>query len=136
MLEIALTQKITPILDDVHSPQLTKMAYRRGPSCQDSRMEGIANFVNDKEKVYTYFYDLASAFDTVEFSALLEELFQAGIRGKSLRLIRNWYTNLVSQVKVFAYISRPFNISRGICQGSVLSPTLFNLVLDPLLSAF
>ena len=41
----------------------------------------------------------------------------------------------VSQVKLGTHLSRPFHISRGICQGSVLSPTLFNLVLDPLLSA-
>ena len=47
----------------------------------------------------------------------------------------DWYSNLVSQVKLGTHLSRPFHISRGICQGSVLSPTLFNLVLDPLLSA-
>ena len=138
VLEIALIQRISPILDDMDIPQLTQTAYRRGASCQDSifaGMEGIANFVNDKENVYTCFYDLASAFDTVEFSVLLEELFLAGIRGKCWRLIRNWYSSLVSQVKLGAYISRPFNVSHGIRQGSVLSPTLFNLVLDPLLSA-
>ena len=31
-------------------------------------------------------------------------------------------------------LSKPFNISWGICQGSVLSPTIFNLVMSPLLS--
>ena len=138
VLEIALIQRITPILDDMDIPQLTQTAYRRGASCQDSifaGMEGIANFVNDKEKVYTCFYDLARTFNTVEFIVLLEELFQARIRGKCWRLIRNWYSNLVSQEKLGAYISRPFNVSCSIRQGSVLSPTLFNLVLNPLLSA-
>ena len=138
VLEIALIQRISPILDDKDIPQLTQTAYRRGTSCQDSifaGMKGIANFVNDKENVYTCFYDIASDFDTVEFSVLLEELFLAGIRGKCWRLIRNWYSNLVSQVKLSAYISRPFNVLCGICQGFFLSPTLFNLVLDPLLSA-
>ena len=38
-------------------------------------------------------------------------------------------------MKLGTHLSKPFNISRGIHQGSVLSPTLFNLVLDPLLSA-
>ena len=60
-------QRITPILDDADIRQLTQTAYRKGASCQDSifaGMEANAKFVNDKEKVYTCFYDLASAFDT------------------------------------------------------------------------
>ena len=38
-------------------------------------------------------------------------------------------------MKLGTHLSKPFNISRGNRQGSVLSPTLFNLVLDSLLSA-
>ena len=37
--------------------------------------------------MYTRVYDLASAFDTVEFSVLLEKLFNAGIHGKSWRFV-------------------------------------------------
>ena len=49
-------------------------------------------------------------------------------------LLRDWYCNLTSQVKLGSYMSEPFAICRGICQGSILSPMLFNLVMDPLLS--
>ena len=137
VLEITLMQRITPILDDADIQQNSQTAYRKGVSCQDSIFAGIeanSRFVIENEKVYTCFYDLASAFDTVEFSILLDELFQAGISGKCWRLVRNWYGNLVSQVKLGTHLSKSFNISRGIRQGSVLSPTLFNLVIDPLLS--
>ena len=82
VLEIALMQRITPILDVADIPQISQTAYRKGVSCQDSVFAGIeanTRFVIEKEKVYTCFYDLASAFDTVEFSILLDELFQAGI---------------------------------------------------------
>ena len=79
------------------------------------------------------FFDLASAFDTVEFCVLLEQLFNAGIKGKCWRLIHDWYCNVTSRVKLGYSLSVPFNIERGIHQGSVLSPTLFNLVMDQLL---
>ena len=82
-----------------------------------------------------FFYDLASAFDTVEFSVLLTELFTTGIQGKCWRLISHWYRNLISQVKLENNLSRTFCLERGIRQGLVLSPSLFNLVLDPLLSS-
>ena len=51
--------------------------------------EAIEKFTSDGDTVYTCFYDLASAFDTTEFSVLLEELFNAGIRDMSWRLIKN-----------------------------------------------
>ena len=53
--------------------------------------------------------------------------------GKYWRHIRQWYCNPVSQVRLGNTLSKPFNINRGIRQRSVLLPTLFNLVMDPLL---
>ena len=37
-------------------------------------------------------------------------------------------------MKLGSYMSEPFTICRGIRQGSILSPMLFNLIMDPLLS--
>jgi hypothetical protein len=66
VLEIALLQRITPILDVADIPQISQTAYRKGVSCQDCIFAGIkanTRFVIEKEKVYTCFYDLASAFE-------------------------------------------------------------------------
>ena len=132
VFEIILTERISPILEDSGIPQITQTAYRKGVSCQNSisaSHEAIEKFTSDGDTVYTCFHDLASAFDTVEFSVLLEELFNAGICGKSWGLIKNWYCGLVSQVRLGNHLSNPFNITRGIRQGSVLSPLLFNLII-------
>ena len=69
----------------------------------------------------------------MEFCVLLEELFHIGVKGKCWRLIQQWYRDPISQVRLGDLLSKPFNINRGIHQGSVLSPTLFILVTDPLL---
>ena len=81
--------------------------------------------------MYSSFYDLDSAFDTVEFCVLLEELFHAGMKGKYWRLIQQWYCDLMSQAKLDNLLSKPFNISRGICQGFVLSPSTLRSSLGP-----
>jgi len=83
--------------------------------------------------VYSCFYDLTSAFDTVEYPVLLSHLKSAGVTGKAWRLIKQWYTNPMSSVRVCSTVSSQFHIQRGVRQGSVLSPVLFLLVMDPIL---
>ena len=49
-------------------------------------------------------------------------------------VLENWYTNSTSRVRVYnQLLSEPFTIERGVKQGSVLSPTLFLIVMDQLL---
>ena len=55
------------------------------------------------------------------------------MRGKCWRIIKDWYTNLSSQVRLGNQLSSSFSVERGIRQGSVLSPYLFNAVIDALL---
>ena len=59
-------------------------------------------------------------------STLFEHLKISGICGKTWRLIKQWYTNT-------GRYSAPFTLHRGVRQGSVLSPFLFLLVMDPIL---
>ncbi len=76
-------------------------------------------------------YDLQKALDSVEYPVLLENLF--GVNGKAWRLIWSWYQGASCQVKVDGRLSGGFAVERGVKQGSVLSPALFLLVIDPLL---
>ena len=78
-------------------------------------------------------YDLQKAFDSVEIPVLLHRLFEAGINSKTWRLLQDWYTNCNSHVRVGYYNSSSFYLQRSVRQGSVLSPSLFLLVVDPLL---
>ena len=102
--------------------------FRSHLACQ----EAIAKLTREGDHVYSCFYDLASAFDTVEYPVLLSHLKSAGVTGKAWRLIKQWYTNPMSSVRVCGTVSSQFHIQRGVRQVSVLSPVLF-LVMDPIL---
>ena len=137
VLEILLLNRMNVLLDDSGVPQLTQTAYRRNVGCSDSifaSQEVNNKFIKEGDSVYTCYYDLEKAFDTVEFSVLLEQLAYIGIKGKCWRLIKNWHEDLHAQVKVGNLLSCHLQIGRGIRQGSVISPFLFNLVMDPLLA--
>ena len=95
-------------------PQVTQTAYRKGVPCRDAifaGQEAITKFTGEGDNVYSCFYDLASAFDTVEFCILLEQLFHACVKGKCWRLMWQWYCNPTSQVKLGNLLSKPFAIS-------------------------
>ena len=80
-------------------------------------------------------YDLQKAFDSVEYPVLLEKLFDVGVNGKCWRLIKNWYEGTKCRVKLEGgTLSDPYTVERGVKQGSVLSPALFLLVMDSLLT--
>jgi len=68
----------------------------------------------------------------VEYPVFLDRLFDAGINGKMWRLLKNWYEDDSCQVKLDGRLSGRYSVERGVKQGSVLSPTLFLFVMDPL----
>ena len=77
------------------------------------------------------FYDLQKAFHSIQYPVLLKRLYESGVDGRAWRLLRSWYTSPKSMVRVNGLLSSPFTLERGVLQGSVLSPALFLLIMDP-----
>ena len=100
------------------------------------QMPVIARYLREGSRVFMCLYNLEKALDLVEYPVLLDRLFAAGINGKCWRLLKNWYEGAQCSVKTqIGDLSRPFVIERGVKQGSVLSPILFLMVMNPLLSS-
>ena len=70
---------------------------------------------------------------SVRLAVLLKEIYAVGINGKLWHLVKSWYSTSSGRVRIDHHISDKFTISRGVKQGSVLSPTLFLIVMDVLL---
>ena len=66
----------------------------------------------------------------VEYPVLLQRLYDVG---KLWRLLKDWYTGGHCQVRVDGNCSKRLSVERGVKQGSVLSPVLFLIVMNPLL---
>ena len=134
--EIAILNRINPLLLEKGFPHPGQTAYQCGVSCTDaifSTQESILQHMRDGESPTLCCFDLDKAFDSIEYPVLLEHLFKLGIKGICWRLLRNWYTDTMSAVRVEGDLSPSFPICRGVKQGSVLSPTLFIIVMDSLL---
>ena len=74
--------------------------------------------------------DLSKAFDRVSWPALWRALSQQGLSNHMIWMLQNLYRNQEGQVFANDVCSRSFPIRGGVRQGCVLSPRLFNSVLE------
>ena len=83
----------------------------------------------DKD-MYTCFIDYSKAFDRVHHSQLIQCLEKIGIDGKDIRVIANLYWHQKAAIRVQNSLSPHIPIQRGVRQGCVLSPYLFNIYTE------
>ena len=116
------------VFEKADVPNSLQFAYQKGNSCTFGSFvlqEVISQFNEDGSTVYTCFLDLSKAFDTVWIDGLFFKLFNFGVRGKTWRLLRNWYGKMSCCVSLDGLFSDRLSIKQGIRQGGVLSPWLF-----------
>ena len=83
-----------------------------------------------RKKIYACFIDYEKAFDRVFHSVLMEMLSGVNIDSKDRRIIQNLYWKQTASVLTSTGTSEEFEVKRGVRQGCVLSPILFNLYTD------
>ena len=57
-------------------------------------------------------------------------LSEIGVDGKYIKIIRNLYWGQTASVRIMNELSDEIRIQRGVRQGCVASPTLFNLYME------
>ena len=98
--------------------------FRKGMSTTDNIFilhSSISHCVNEKQKLFAAFIDFKKAFDFVVRDVLWYKLFQMGVRGKVLNIIRSMYNNIKSRVKFDNIIIDEFSSFLGVRQGECLS---------------
>ena len=107
--------------------------FRKGRGTRDQ----IANICWIIEKtrafqknIYFYFIDYAKACDYVDHNKLWKILKEMGIPGHLTSLLRNLYAVQEATVRTGHGITDWFQIGKGIHQGCILPPCLFNFYVE------
>jgi hypothetical protein len=142
---ISLSSIIVKIVDliilDRYSDKLItsdhQLGFKRKSSttiCTMLVKEAITYYhVNDSD-VYCTFLDATKAFDRVNYRKLFDKLFQLGLPVVILRLLFIMYTGLSACVLWNGVASKYFPVANGVRQGGILSPILFCVYIDGLIS--
>ena len=107
--------------------------FRKGRGTRDQ----IANIHGNMEKtrefqknIYFCFIDYAKAFDCVDHNKLWKILKETGIPDHLTCLLRNLYTGQKARVRTGHGTTDWFQIGKGVRQGYILLPCLFNLYAE------
>ena len=74
--------------------------------------------------------DLSKAFDCLPHKILLAKLSYYGLSENAVNLISSYLQNRKQQVKINQKLSDWAEIKKGVPQGSILGPLLFNVFLN------
>lgn len=82
--------------------------------------------------VFMCFIDFEKAFDKVQHDKLISILRESGIDDRDANIISKLYSQQKAIVRVENETSEEFSIKRGVRQGCILSPLLFNVYSEQL----
>ena len=85
-----------------------------------------SNRVRLQKNIYLCFTDYAKAFDCVDHHKQWKILKEMGIPDHLTCLLRNLYAGKDATVRTVHGTTDWFQFGKGVCQGCVLSPCLFN----------
>ena len=74
--------------------------------------------------------DLSKAFDCLPHDILICKLNIYGVSEHSFQLIKSYLENRKQQIKIGSTVSDWADICKGVTQGSILGPLLFNVFIN------
>ena len=89
-----------------------------------------------KQRLYVAFVDFKKAYDTINRGKLFQKLKKAQIGDIFLSSLRAMYSSVQYCVKMTNGYTDPIKSFKGLKQGCVLSPILFNMSIDDIESIF
>ena len=102
--------------------------------CIDELLDAWERGREHKSEMYTLFYDIAQAYDSVQRDVLVRRAMRRLCMPPSfIALVADSLTGLTSCVRTAFGVSRHFDVQRSLCQGCPLAPLLFVVLMDALL---
>ena len=107
--------------------------FRKGRGTRDqiANIHQIIKKAREFQKnIYFCFIDYAKAFDCVDHNKLWKILKEMGIPDHLSCLLRNLYAGQEATVRTGHGRTDWFQTAKGVCQGCILSPCLFNFYAE------
>ena len=137
---VSILTRLSKIYESVMNDQLVchftsifnnlMSAFRKGYSCQTLLVKCIEDWkmaLDENKHVGVLLTDLSKAFDCLPHGLLLAKLKAYGLDLSACNLIASYLSDRKQRVKIGNCRSEWISLSKGVPQGSILGPLLFNV---------
>lgn len=138
LLTILLTNRLNAWCDKNEIISDYQAAYRKGTGCEEHIFilnAAIQKQCKSKNAImYALFCDLSSAFDNIKHDKLWKKLENINLSTKFINIIKCIYSNAKAKVRTMNGESSFFPIEKSVLQGETLSPKLFTIFMEDIVS--
>ena len=131
ILTRTMLERMKKSLDQVL--RTNQAGFRARRSCSDHIIT-LRNIIEQSKeynsKLYLTFIDFERAFDSLDRSVMWRILESYGLPKKFLKIIQTLYDGFAVNIEHNGQLSEPVEITAGVRQGCIISPTLFLIIID------
>ena len=131
IFEKVLSEQLSSYFDAIFDNFLC--AFRKGHGCQTTLLRLLEDWkqaLDNNEYVAAILMDLSKAFDCLPHDILLSKLSAYGLSESAVSLMKSYLSDRTQQIRISSVVSSWAKINKGVPQGSILGPLLFNVFIN------
>ena len=134
MLKIILN-RLKPLAEEIIAEEQAGFRSKRSTTEQIFNLRVLCEkYSQHQQDIYHVFIDFKKAFDRVWHDALWATMRKYNMGQRLIQTIQELYAKATSAVLVQGTVGKWFHTSVGVRQGCLLSPTLFNIFLERIMT--
>ena len=131
VLEKIIHQQLLPFLETILDPRMA--AYRKGYSCQHVLLRVVEDWklaLDNRKHVAAMLMDLSKAFDSLPHELIIAKLKAYGMKEEGCAFVWAYLSKRKQRVKLSGRASDWMELLKGVPQGSILGPIIFNIFMN------